>query len=239
MKDHQSIPKAFVAACYQHSRTNRSKSESNGQAKNDEADEEKLLALFEDKPSASEEFTAKEVAALADFVGDMCSAYTEYGAQYESLNHCVRLLLRYGFPPKARIEIIAKLRGLLHLLTLQIEVEDVGKENMSKSLELSLASGSQKESPEVLDALANALSSRDPNDSIRRLDAETGGYAYYFAIASLAQSYASCIRSNEPGAQEAARRRLELLGDEAKAAVLSAANSIEKEGLRVVSAVLR
>ena len=239
MKDHQSIPKAFVAACYQHSRTTRSKSESNGQTKNDEADEEKLLALFEDKPGSSEEFTTKEVAALADFVGDMCSAYTEYGAQYESLNHCVRLLLRYGFPPKARIEIIAKLRGLLHLLTLQIEVEDVGKENMSKSLELSLASGSQKESPEVLDALANALSSRDPNDSIRRLDAETGGYAYYFAIASLAQSYASCIRTNEPGAQEAAGRRLELLGDEAKAAVLRAANSIEKEGLHVVSAVLR
>ena len=52
IKDHQSIPKAFVAACYQHSRTTRSKSESNGQAKNDEADEEKLLALFEDKPSA-------------------------------------------------------------------------------------------------------------------------------------------------------------------------------------------
>ena len=239
MKDHQSIPKAFVAACYQHSRTTRSKSESNGQTKNDEADEEKLLALFEDKPSSSEEFTTKEVAALADFVGDMCSAYTEYGAQYESLNHCVRLLLRYGFPPKARIEIIAKLRGLLHLLTLQIEVGDFGKENMSISLELSLASGFQKESPEVLDALANALSSRDPNNSIRRLDAETGGYAYYFAIASLAQSYASCIRTNEPGAQEAAGRRLELLGDEAKAAVLRATNSIEKEGLRVVSAVLR
>ena len=239
IKDHQSIPKAFVAACYQHSRTTRSKLESNGQAKNDETDEEKLLALFEDKPSSSEEFTAKEVAALADFVGDMCSAYTEYGAQYESLNHCVRLLLRYGFPSKARLEIIAKLRGLLHLLTLQIEVEDVGKENMSISLQLSLASSSQKESPEVLDALANALSSRDPNDSIRRLDAETGGYAYYFAIASLAQSYASSIRSNEPGAQEAARRRLELLGDEAKAAILRATNSIEKEGLRVVSAVLR
>lgn len=108
---------------------------------------------------------------------------------------------------------------------------------MAESLELSLAIGSQKEPPEVLDALANALSSKDPNDSIRRLDAETGGYAYYFAVASLAHSYSSSIRSKEPGAQEAAARRMERLGDRTKAAVLGAANAIEKEGL--VKAVLK
>jgi hypothetical protein len=234
---YQSIPKAYVAACYQHSRTTRSKSVNDGSGKKDDADEEKLLELFEGKPINAEEFSAKEVAALVDFVGDMCSAYIEYGAQYESLNHCIRLLLRCGFPPKARIEIITKLRGLLHLLTFQRELDLRCSEGMATSLELSLAIDSQKEPPEVLDALANALSSKDPNDSIRRLDAQTGGYAYYFAIASLAHSYASSIRSKEPGAQEAAVRRMDRLGDKTRAEVLEAADAIEEKGL--VKAVLK
>ena len=232
-----SIPKAYVAACYQHSRTTRTKADNGSGKTNGNIDEEKLLELFEGKSSRSQEYSAKEVAALVDFVGDMCSAYIEYGAQYESLNHCIRLLLRYGFPPKARIEIITKLRGLLHLLTFQRELDGGSSEGMAGSLELSLAVGSQKEPPEVLDALVNALSSKDPNDSIRRLDAQTGGYAYYFAVASLAHSYASSILSKEPGAQEAAGRRMDRLDDKTRAAVLGAADAIEEKGL--VSAVLK
>ena len=230
-----SIPKAYVEACYQHSRTTRTKSDNDSGKTNGNTDEEKLLELFEGKSSKSQEFSAKEVAALVDFVGDMCSAYIEYGAQYESLNHCIRLLLRYGFPPKARIEIITKLRGLLHPLTFQRELDGGCSEGMAGSLELSLAVGSQKEPPEVLDALVNALSSKDPNDSIRRLDAQTGGYAYYFAVASLAHSYASSVLSKEPGAQEAAGRRMDRLDDKTRAAVLGAAEAIEEKGL--VSAV--
>ena len=230
-----SMAKAYVKACYCHSRTNRSKKDE------DDAEKEKLFALLDGNVSPADDFSTKEVTALVDFVGDMCSAYTEYGAQYEALNYCMRLLLLPGFPPKARVEVLTKLRGLLHLLTFQNEMGDLAGESMSKALEVAL-DGSHREPSEVLNAFADALSSRGINDNARRLDAETGGYAYFIAIASLARSYSCSLRSNETGAVEAAKRRMERIDDEARTHILKVADRLsaneEGSGKEVVKCVL-
>jgi len=230
-----SMAKAYVEACYCHSRINRSKKDE------DDAEKEKLLALLDGNVRPADDFSTKEVTALVDFVGDMCSAYTEYGAQYEALNYCMRLLLLPGFPSKARVEVLTKLRGLLHLLTFQNEMGDLAGESMSKALEVAL-DGSHREPSEVLNAFADALCSRGINDNARRLDAETGGYAYFIAIASLARSYSCSLRSKETGAVEAAKKRMERIDDEATTHILKVADRLsaneEDDGKAVVKCVL-
>ena len=222
---HHSIANSFISACSLHSQTSRR----NGNSPNaKEEDDEKLLDLF--VTSGGNAFTKQETMAFMDFVGDMCTAYMEYGAQYNALNYVMRFLLRPAFPGKARVDILTKLGGLLHLLTFPDELADASGKKMLRALEctivggLSIMDGSPPEAFEVLNAFANVLSPGDGKS--RHLDAKTGGYAYFLAIASLSRNLANCTYEKRSNGMESTRRRMQQLSPDAATSIYAVAKRL-------------
>jgi len=102
----------MVDACFKHSIVPKL-------AADTDADARKVTALYESLTGSS----TVQVRAFVDFVSDLCTAFIEYGAQYDVFVKCIRILWRPEFPCIIRIETLTRLRDLSPLLTLPDEVE--------------------------------------------------------------------------------------------------------------------
>jgi len=211
-----SCRQSFASACYLHSRSSQAKKKkresiykSNTTPK--ATDEEKITALLDETKSGSKNNPnssgTNEIKCLEEFVGDMCNAYLEYGAQYDCFTQCMRYFLTPGFPPKIIAGLIQRLRGFLHLLTTEEESNNISGPAIARSLYLSLSGGlpgkdgSKRDSADILDTFSMALKGDDCH-----LTALHGGYFYLLSVAYIARNLASSSQGCECGVQASKRR---------------------------------
>ena len=245
-------------ACFRHSLTEKRRDDRGTMNEKDRKLAMALLSAGEEK--GTEGFDPRRVRALDDFSADLCDSFAEYGAQYGQFGHCVRLLLRPGFPTSTRCRVLSRLRGLLHLLTPE-EGEDEGEgegESLddhdpdsaadSSSVVASLVrgvsgglpsrDGTKRDPPELLDAFSDALKGEGGNPSP---SSPGGGYFYAVAVAHLARNLASAAEGCE-GGLEAMRRRMEVLGRTVRGDVISVAEKLlageGKSKIDLIEAVL-
>jgi len=69
--------------------------------------------------------TPKQQRAIDNFISDLCTAFLDYGAQYDHFLHCIRFLLRPEFHSKVRSDVLSKLRDIVRSLTSQSELNDL------------------------------------------------------------------------------------------------------------------
>lgn len=179
----------FTHACYLHS-IKDSASVSMHNENSSTEDEENLL-----KTLRSNELNSARV--LDDFVGDMCEAFVDYGAQYAFIAKSIRLFLLPGFSVNVRCEVVRRLKGLTHLLTLE-------DDNVALMLEqyisggLPAVDGSSKDPPEILEVLSGVYW----NES-SRVD---GGLVCTLAVALLARNLVVSLGGDESQFSIARRR---------------------------------
>lgn len=174
----------LIAACHRHSSTKPTTAE---------LPEDLLTAMPVDTTTSAE-----ALRSLEQYVGDLCEAYVEYGAQYDCFTKCIRLFLRPIFPPKVRCQVLAKLRGILHLMSLD-------GDDLPALLSQYIAGGlpaidsSSKDPPSLLDALADCAVNGFGFRS-------APGLLYLLVVGSLARSLAICLRSDDQGVSTCERR---------------------------------
>jgi hypothetical protein len=207
--------KSFIASCESHSITKiRNEDDRHRQAANAPGSNEakvKQLLLPREISSAR---------AIEDFVSDLCDAFVEFGAEYPTFARCVRLFLLPQFPSPVRCIVLQKLRGVVHLLTL--EGEDVPR-LLPRYLPggLPAIDQSSKDEPEFTEALCatfhKSLGSRlESVDIVQSL-----------AVAILARSFAICLSSTDedaPGTLGTCTRRLTIIHRELGVRVIQAAS---------------
>ena len=187
----------FVLACYKHSHNEASKSKLSI-AEEDEAYDEKVLEIFYGSHEKDgENSSRKELKAVDDFIGDLCKAFTDFGAQYDIFVHTTRYLLTPYFPIRFRMKVLANLSDLLHLLTTQKEMSNLEGSEILSAVEKSLTGGlpnkdgSKRDPPEFLDELSSLISRRDVTTGDLKFSATGTGFFYIFAVAHLARNLAS------------------------------------------------
>jgi len=138
----------FIKACAQHSSTS-----ARGTRNKELQAEEKQLSQLGRR-------LGDNLQALGDFVGDLCDAYVDYGAEFGSFTKCLRIFLLPSFPAKIRCDVLTRVRGLLHLFTLE-EDRDKMASLLSRYILGGAPSvdGSRKDSPEVLDTISEIFAS--------------------------------------------------------------------------------
>ena len=211
-KPDPSLVRDFVKACFMHSRVSReSKSNSYQVVETSGSIENKLQDLLVGDQSSSDGYTTDELRALDDFVDDVCSAYLEYGGQYVTVTHFVRLFLRHDFPAKVITTVLTKLHPILNALTIEEEEEDRGSLHLSLSQSISgglpSMDSSRRDPSSVLDSFSSALKKKDKE--LSRYD-----YVYLLAIAVLSRNFASSSQRCECGL-EAMKNRLTAVSDSA------------------------
>ena len=185
----------MIMTCYKHSRVQ-------SQATDDtEAATGKVTKLF-NTLTGDCAVQSNALRTMVDFIADICSAFIEYGAQYEIFVKCIRIMLRPEFPSKIQIETLTRLRDVVSLLTLPNEVELWPTlAEMSSGCILDTIpgdNGAMMESPEILDLVANILKT----DAYKRIDPCTqGDFFLLVACAMLGRSLTGALkfsRSLEP-----------------------------------------
>eukprot|EP00591_Stephanopyxis_turris_P008545 CAMPEP_0195515970 /NCGR_PEP_ID=MMETSP0794_2-20130614/6859_1 /TAXON_ID=515487 /ORGANISM="Stephanopyxis turris, Strain CCMP 815" /LENGTH=268 /DNA_ID=CAMNT_0040644479 /DNA_START=21 /DNA_END=827 /DNA_ORIENTATION=- len=166
------------------------------------------MNLFDHTTTSTKSFTPEQIRSLNDFVGDLCTAFLQYGAQYDVFTRCIRFFLCPSFPPTIVTEVIAQLKDVLYLLTTQKEWDDIGGPPVVTALDQGLLSGEgnmmildanhpTSSSAQVMDAMADAL-----RVSSSRLDSvESGGVFYMLSVCYLAKHLvvAKCSRPSKKG----------------------------------------
>ena len=206
--------KAFILACYKHSNVQYTKLASNMDiTTEDEVYDDKVLEIFYDSRGQDEgNASRKELKAVDDFIGDICKAFVDFGAQYDIFVHIIRYLMSPGFPVRFRMRVLTNLSDLFHLLTTQEEMTDLGGTDMISILEKSMTGGlpnkdgSTKDSAEFLDELSSILSKKDVTTGIPNLSVLNGGFFYMFAVAHLARNLASSSLNCECGLEKMKHR---------------------------------
>lgn len=164
------------------------------------SNQEKVMAFLEPVDASDELFSAATIRSLEAFVGDLCDIYLDYGAHYTFFTKCVRLFLANGFPTKIRCLVIQRLRGALHLLTLEDDL-------MTTVLRSFIAGGapsvdeSWREAPELIDCLAVLF----PKGTLARPD---DVFVAAWATGVLARSLAIGVLICGTSGHSASRRRL-------------------------------
>ena len=119
------------------------------------------VRLFETLTGDSAAHTNKVLRSFTDFVADLCTAFIEYGAQYDVFVKVIRILWRPEFPSRIRVETVTRLRDVVLLLTLPEEAEadsriaDLAAGYLMDGLPGD--DGVNLESPEMLDLVSNIL----------------------------------------------------------------------------------
>jgi hypothetical protein len=205
----QSFVANFCDACLLHS-TARSRREVNEKKTEEETN---LLALL-DEPSDTLLLTKASMRSLSDFVIDLYESFVDHGAQYPFFTKCIRTFLLPTFPARIRCELLGRLRGLLHLLSLE-------GDNMSEllyfylSAKSPLVDESSRDDPEFLDEItsAYAIGSGTRGDE---------GFVSMFAVAALTKSLAISLAFPSSG-QSASKRRIQRLEHSVAIKVLQSA----------------
>ena len=185
----------FILTCFKHSQI------PNQAANGTDAAAGKITKLF-DTLTGDSAVQSKALRTMVDFIADICTAFIEYGAQYEIFVKCTRILLRPEFPFKIQIETLSRLRDVVSLLTLPNEVElwttiaDVSSGYVLDTIPGD--DGAVMESPEILDLVANILKT----DAYKRINPRTQGDLFLLvACGMLGRSLTGAIkfsRSLEP-----------------------------------------
>jgi hypothetical protein len=207
--------RAYISACFQHSQII---SQSKGaKSKKEKEDDAKLLSILEGPSATTNEssISLKDMRALQDFVGDVCDAYMEHGAQYDEFTMCVRFLVHPGFPAQVVSDVIVRLRDILHLLTLEEEAIDPSGHAMATSLQFGFSGGlpsrdgSSRDAGVVLDSMSHMLqgrSSLSAHQGGRRLTKTHGGYFYRLCIGYLARNLICSLEHSESSRVESSWR---------------------------------
>lgn len=178
-----------------HSRISKSNLNANASSvgEDEKIAREKLLQLFMAGSSTADNLA---MAALEDFIGDLCDVYMEYGAQYDEFSRFMRLFLWADFPPKITSSVLTKLRPILRLLTFEEERSD-----LFHSLASSISGGiaDRRDPSDVLDLFAMTLVKSA--SVLSRSD-----YFYLLAISILGRNLASSFRRCECGLRAMERR---------------------------------
>ena len=198
-----SIALGFAEECESHAEI---KSKDKPTAESEEEAERQLAQLLDPSkgPSTGNAWSNSQIRAVQAFVGDMCEAFLEYGAQYPFFITCLRLFLASDFPSQIRCDLIERLRDVLHLLSLP---ED---KDMARALAICLAGGlpsvdqSLRDNPDLLDAAASVLAKG------KNVRSDTS-FAVTWAIALLARSLAIHVKDESEGGLSASKRRIELM----------------------------
>jgi len=148
--------------------------------------------------------TTKTMKDVTNFMNDLCTAYTEYGAQYgDFFTRCVRVFLLPAFPPKFRCGVLKRLEGLLHLLTVEVEDDDALSQSLQTYLQIpGFRSVLSEGDAEWLDSLAGLF----PKGCAFRPDMK---FIQSLAICFLAGDLVQSATGSEDGHFHVARQRLE------------------------------
>ena len=214
---------SFVTACAVHSSTKTPHTVDGGRAT---AEEEKLHQLLQRGEEPTNGGRSQVILRdLEDFVGDLCDAYIEYGAQYRSFTKCMRLFLLPCFPPKIRCEVLLKLRGAVHMLHLD---DDTLDRMLPRYLHLDAKD--LKDAAEVLDAVCSIYS----KSSGSRLDS---GWVVSWSVAVVARCLSHSLTVDRNLAPY--RRRLSQLHETFCARVLHVTRSFLSSGDGSLSSLVR
>jgi len=206
-QEDQEKAKSFILSCFKHSHT--SASSMKGDTDVDSITEDQVLELFFSASGNEEkkmDLSPKYFKAVDDFMSDICTAFSDYGAQYEIFCVAIRFLLMPGFPSRNRIIVLNRLKDLLHLLTTQQETNNLLCGSVLKALERSLSGGlpmrdgSSRDSAELLDTMAS-LVNNDKYSSVH-----SGGFFYLLTVGYLARNLASSSIKCECGINAMKRR---------------------------------
>jgi len=183
---------SFLQACSEHSACKKNHD-------NDFGRDEKLSDdLLIGNPTEGEyELKSKELRIVYDFIGDLCAAFTDHGAQYDHFIHCIRFFFRPEFPISIRMDVMKKLDdSYFRLLTTQTELDDMSSPLFLRSLKDSLSGGlpgvdgSKRDAGEFLDIVSSIIKRR--NFTERNHPGVTfGGFFYLFAVGHIARNLAS------------------------------------------------
>jgi hypothetical protein len=216
----------FSKACYQH--TELPKQTLSGGDQELEATDKKLLEELLNHPDSyiGISLSQKEMRALEALLEDLVSAYRDFGAQYAFFTKCMRLFLSPIFPSSIRCRTLRELRGIIHLLTLPEEYENVS--SMSKALAHSLSGGlpvvdgSTRDSSSLLDAIVSMLLQESKT---RPLD----GFILNYSVATLARNLAISM-SEQRMTIQSIKKRLEKLDNRVITLVCDVTSIFLREG---------
>ena len=168
--------RSFADACVGHSSVqllgNASTSGSSDEDKVSSEEKKLAEALLEEQEDPSISLSGKRLRIVMDFVNDLCTAFCDYGAQYDFFGRSFVVFLHPSFPSKIRCEVLRRLHGLLHLLSVN---EDENKPELLASMLVE-----PQADGDTLDTLASCFGKSGPKRS--------QGLVENFAIASLGMS---------------------------------------------------
>ena len=172
------------------------------------AKEEVDETLTEDEEKVKKWLLEDPTEGLKDvigFLGDICKAYTEFGVQYGTFfTRCVRTFLLPAFPSKVRCEVCRKMEGLLHLLTLENNDEEL-KSNLVPYIFLPTTGSDETpdDDSQWLDLLADPF----PVGYARRPDMR---FMETLSLCILGRNLLRCLQQKQsPSLLELARSRLD------------------------------
>jgi hypothetical protein len=169
-----------------------------------DANDKKLLELFDPDIPNEASLTKEEMRSLEAFLDDMTEAYNDYGAQYDFFTKCMRLFLLPIFPSSIRCRALRDLRGVFHLLSLPTELNNPNE--LRTLLQLSMSSGvdtTVRDPPEFLNAVTAVLV---PNSCPRPLI----GFIEAYAMATMTRALGVVLRSGADGLDVMKKRLLQL-----------------------------
>ena len=251
--------KSFILTCFKHSTAAKNNHHQ------DSVSEDQVLQLFYDHSTSSTtdgnkkkkiELSPRCMKAVDDFVSDICTAFLDYGAQYDIFTRSIRFLLMSGFPSRNRIILLNTLKDLLHLLTTEDETEKLVfslsghttnftselalmQYDLKRSLSggLPMRDGSSRDPSELLDTIASLLK-RDKYNTL-----ESGGFFYLYGTGYLARNLASSAVRCECGLN-AMKQRFQMMtkggmNHDVLSDIVSIANTLMEDSIGSVDTLVK
>jgi hypothetical protein len=200
--DMNDFVRGLTRACFDHSKTGTDMESATRTGEFDPNDQKLLNVLVGDNV-----LSKRESQVLTDFVGDLCTVFTEYGAQYDAFTKCIRLFIGSSFPENTRLSALQNLADVLYLLTLPVEREELAGPELRTALEQSLTFGGTDDDGGLLSKRRDPPSVLDTIEAMLKRDLLLKeGLFYLFAIASLARSVYVGSRIDPASPGSSARR---------------------------------
>ena len=206
--DEKTCGRDFIITCYKHSKHFIEKSKDTSDVKFNKV----LDLFFGDQNIISNEMalSSKDLKAVDEFVSDICTAFAEFGAQYDFFIQAIRILLMRGMSFRVRNGVLSNLKDVLHLFTTQVEVSDESNLKLQTSLQRCLLGGlrtvdnSLREHAGYLDTLISGLVMKN-STNLRRRD-----FFYLLAVASVARELVAFAIKCECGTMSLKRKLTQL-----------------------------
>lgn len=197
--------KSFAESCASHSAMQHSDpTTTTGDSEGTNEEENKFAAalLENDIAVGPAVISGKTLRLMMDFMNDLCIAFVDYGAQYPFFAAFLRVFLYPSFPAQVRCEILQRLQGLLHLVSLSDDTDTT----------LAGFLGDDPSKEDVLDALASRYTKSGPERS--------HGLVELITVAELGRALG---QATQRGSADAHRRRVSSLQPYVRRRVVAAA----------------